>query len=1054
MPRDYLRERLAELNKELASLVGLKDDEDVTAINTYLERLKLLNDRTKKFYTKDSNGGFPAVKDEDLPELKELYRSALSALEAVSRSGRNDGIWPTAKAITQELFSQLSLDYAALDVTGTADGRTLDDIIRDGRSLAVDVGDQKFSFRSGALSARIPMTVIGPDGVAREGFFTRSVTAGFGKQYEDALDSFGEKYPSLRELFESIKHYSEKERSSLKDLGGTKELQFNLKLNGKSITTATEEEIRETLIETYKESLKDDDANKFGDLPEFIPAMKELGEYYKSLDTAYSTYVSKNSPLQCQPGCNVDRRNAAMSSVAQLFGKPFILAPARPMVVYSGGKALSGTFMETASGHELYDFSDENPIRDADYDTYNSPEAFEDVAALQVIDYVCGNIDRHLGNFFVRFSEQGGVRKFCGIMGIDNDASFPENENVVGPDSQIVPLGDMLVIGEEMATKILFLDKDTLRASLRGYGLSEKSIDLAWKRTEDLQKRIAEGIEHYSDVEPGHLDKGFLRVVPKDEWSHYSLENLAGNNLFSSVLGLASGYNDARREAWNKAQEKKEQELLQNAIDKAAGIPAAGKGTEAVVAVPLGSDLTAGIEADRQRRAKAKKEDEELAGALRKTERELISKIEDEQKRDEASVRFESRMAVEDILTAIKDANDQSIFDLSIAKRENGIRLLKGRFDLSQFSEADLSEAEQYFDRTFQPLIEQQEALYRKFGIKDRTVAGSFLIDNCLADPTGRNRYNDEHVEQLIVIKGLDPMGKEAERYRKAAVVFAMACNGSRIAFEQVLDSTDTKKEPEFLVALTRLNNMKKTVRTVAVDQIEGAAKQDPAGNAQSGRQSGIPLDGLTDSTKHALLSQAKLEELAQMFDTQKTGMFSTDTGTYQDARKALDNYVSALSAVGRQIREFHAAYSSGNSGMTKEQYTQVRNEIVSSSMAVLTQLETDLKAQMTAYEEHASNNGTRTISGISKSAGAVRYAVAKGVLEYLDKAEAIRNGNTVVLTDAQRAERVKETSFLKLFKTNLANEQQGTPEEKRIRAAQSAQTTMDNARWNLPDHR
>ena len=56
MPRDYLRERLAELNKELASLVGLKDDEDVTAINTYLDRLKLLNDRTARFFKKDQNG--------------------------------------------------------------------------------------------------------------------------------------------------------------------------------------------------------------------------------------------------------------------------------------------------------------------------------------------------------------------------------------------------------------------------------------------------------------------------------------------------------------------------------------------------------------------------------------------------------------------------------------------------------------------------------------------------------------------------------------------------------------------------------------------------------------------------------------------------------------------------------------------------------------------------------------------------------------------------------------------------------------------------------------
>ena len=804
--------------------------------------------------------------------------------------------------------------------------------------------------------------------------------------------------------------------------------------------------------------------------------MKEFGEYFGSQLTAYNTYLSKNSLLQCQPGCNVDRRNAAMSSVAQLFGKPHLLASSKPMVVYSNGKALSGTFMENAAGHELYDLSDDNPVRDADYDTYNNPGAFEDVAALQALDYICGNVDRHLGNFFVSFYEQDGVWKFSGIMGIDNDASFPESENILGRGSQVVPLDEMLVIGEDMAAKILFLDEDTLRASLRGYGLSEKSIEQAWKRTQDLQKKIAEGIAHYSDVEPGKLDGGFLRVVPKDEWSSYKLEDLAANNLFLSIQSLAEGYNDARREVRKKAAEKKQETMLQNAIDKAAGIPAGSKGTEAVVAVPLGSDVSAGIEADRQRRAKAKIEEKELAGEVRKDQRKFISAIEDDKKRADASLRFESRMAVEDLLTAVKDGNDQGIFDLSIAKPENEALLLKGRFDLARLSEADLSKAEQYFDRTFRPLVEQQEALYRKFGVKDRTVAGSFQIENCFVSPGNKSRFSSEHVQELISGKGLDPKGKEAERYRKAAVVFAMACSGSRIAFEQILDGADTKKEPEFLTALTRLNNVKKTVRTVAVDQIEGAAGPNLAGNgpaakqqavdgqpakqgsaeksSQTGKPGGIPLDGLTDNAKHALLSEAKLEELAQMFDTQKTGLFSTDTTAYQDAKKALDNYVSALTAAGRQIREFHAAYGAGDSGMTKEQYTQIRNQIVTSSMAVLTELETTLRSKMAAYLEHASNRGNRTIDGISKSAGAVRYAVTKGVLEYLDKAEAIRNGNSVVLNEAQKAERVKETSFLKLFKDNFEKDQLGTVEERRIRAAEHAQTTMDKAKWKSPDHR
>ncbi len=166
------------------------------------------------------------------------------------------------------------------------------------------------------------------------------------------------------------------------------------------------------------------------------------------------------------------------------------------------------------------------------------------------------------------------------------------------------------------------------------------------------------------------------------------------------------------------------------------------------------------------------------------------------------------------------------------------------------------------------------------------------------------------------------------------------------------------------------------------------------------------------------------------------------------NAKKAMDRYVDALTAVERQIYAFSDAYNNHEEGLTAEAFREICDGIVTSS---LKNLEADLRREMTAYLDHASNHGKKKIEKVDKSAGAARYAGAKGILEFLNTAETVQARKADVLRDnvvppANEA-RIKETSYQKLFKEHL-DKADGTARERRIRAAELAQQDMKANNW------
>jgi hypothetical protein len=205
-----------------------------------------------------------------------------------------------------------------------------------------------------------------------------------------------------------------------------------------------------------------------------------------------------------------------------------MIAKAIPMVVVSGGRVLKGTYMEQAEGSDFSNLKSGDNLFDFDIEEspYNK-KLFCDLADMQVLDYICGNVDRHKGNMLYKTEkDKDGKVKMTGIVGIDNDASFPEKdiadwEFVHHLDrkpphaARIYRPQNFRYVTRKTAEMVNHMTRAQLETILKGHNLSKKSIDLAWERTLNVKKVINEKKYHITFADD--LKEDVNRNVYKEE---------------------------------------------------------------------------------------------------------------------------------------------------------------------------------------------------------------------------------------------------------------------------------------------------------------------------------------------------------------------------------------------------------------------------------------------------------------------------------------------------------------------------------------------------------
>lgn len=235
---------------------------------------------------------------------------------------------------------------------------------------------------------------------------------------------------------------------------------------------------------------------------------------------------------------SVDRRNSAMSDMADLFGMHGLVVHTENYRIKDKktGRTIKGIMMDEAKGIDPSNYTQlEDGIKALDPENVsNSLQLKKDIANLQILDYICGNMDRHGYNYFFKTDENG---KVCGLLGIDNDTSFGVVNDPHIQMSGIAP-ENMSVIPKSTWEKMQNMSSETMKGMLYGFGLSTEVINKSVKRFEKIKAKIANDQEYFAQkgALKGELADGRIKVVDDEE-----LKNLG---FFSQ---LASGEKKAEQ---------------------------------------------------------------------------------------------------------------------------------------------------------------------------------------------------------------------------------------------------------------------------------------------------------------------------------------------------------------------------------------------------------------------------------------------------------------------------------------------------------------------------
>lgn len=441
-------------------------------------------------------------------ELKGKYQAVQKACKAYLSSKEFNSFEESRKGIVNNISKTLTKDMAMLEKCDPMEPGSLSEIISQSRSHTIHLKSSDIKTEGAALSKRIPLKTTS----GKKGFFTPKTIYNVDKEWIEQIDNY------LGRIGTEIKGLGKYEEIAKKRLE-------RLKTDEKIIDVfcdwcpgcPMEEFLNMAIDKDQKTKMVRGVARMMGIPTEEYnkPGNNNLKEAVWKLIDNMANLVNRKGIMKVsgiQKNSNISDRNCAMTDMAKLLGCTNILANSAPMTVFIDGKKVEGVFMETVDGTDLNRFKEDDEIFNADEESFeNGAEAMGQVADLQVLDYICGNTDRHMGNIIYQFEKDKNNKVvFKGIKGIDNDCSLgipdiqkgKKIQNMVNPE-------DMQFIREDMLKKIVSLKKDTIDMQLSHYEITTEEKDAVWNRVEKVRQAVKEKK---------------ITVIEKDHWKWNSFK--------------------------------------------------------------------------------------------------------------------------------------------------------------------------------------------------------------------------------------------------------------------------------------------------------------------------------------------------------------------------------------------------------------------------------------------------------------------------------------------------------------------------------------------------
>ncbi len=178
-------------------------------------------------------------------------------------------------------------------------------------------------------------------------------------------------------------------------------------------------------------------------------------------------------------GRNLSDRNVATSRMATLLGIQDMVCDSRTAAIRKDGKIIQGNLMENSNG-----------VDTLVYTPGYSMKAITQIFEMQVFDFICGQTDRHFGNFHGIIKNNVVDQIRC----IDNDMAFGKlKSSDIGPNgyNRIVPITKNGIYGlpESFINKIMALDRPYMEQVL-GDIIDKEELDALEERLNFVKQTI------------------------------------------------------------------------------------------------------------------------------------------------------------------------------------------------------------------------------------------------------------------------------------------------------------------------------------------------------------------------------------------------------------------------------------------------------------------------------------------------------------------------------------------------------------------------------------
>lgn len=470
-----------------------------------LEQLVQVTDKLKGVNHKMSQ--------KEYENLVQEYSAVQNACQEYLNAGDFNEFEEKRKGIISDIAAVAAMDMDVLVKCNPMNPGTLSDIMEKSRIEKVVLNRKDFNMVGGAQNSRIPIIT----NSGKKGFFTIAKKFNLDKEWQKSLKKYEDKFSTVSEEC--------KEKLQLLKTDGAFQSKIASLIPHNTISRDERGQIhviKKMALLGYALGMGKD-GNEVLDL---FKKNKDL--YYSLIDYSNSAMdlANKQAVMDVagiKKGSNISSRNCAMTDMAKMLGCSHLLANSSPMKVEIDGVEVEGVFMESAEGTDLNRLKENDDIFQADFKSFENPEALQQVVDLQVLDFICGNIDRHLGNMFYQFKKKrfGGVT-FTGIKGIDNDCCFGTPDVVNGKElMQLVKVGEMKFITTDMVRRLEDIKEPMLKMKLAHHNLSSDEMKAAWDRL-NMIKTAAKN--------------GTLTPVDKSYWSKNPLQKYEGSKNYISRI--------------------------------------------------------------------------------------------------------------------------------------------------------------------------------------------------------------------------------------------------------------------------------------------------------------------------------------------------------------------------------------------------------------------------------------------------------------------------------------------------------------------------------------